>query len=377
MAAANLIIAWRAFYVVRGSRIAIEPRESTADLPALSIIVPARDEERNIERCVRSLLKTRHPDFEIVVVDDRSTDGTRTIVENLVREHANLSLVAGEALPDGWIGKPWALWQGSRRARAEWLLFTDADTEHEPLAAASAQGCALQGGYAAVSLLSDQETITLAERLFLPTILFTIVLGVGSLEDINDPEKPGVAIFNGQYILVSREAYDAIGGHAALHAEIAEDLELARRLKGDGRFRVFLAGANGLVRTRMYRSFAEIWHGFVKNFAAGARGHPADALAGSLMLACVSPLTPLALLWLLIGRHWLAAAILSLTAVAVVVVAETGMRRSNFRRGAGFALPLGFALTLAIFVTSLYRTYLGGGVEWRGRRYGGGLRGAR
>ena len=159
-----------------------------------------------------------------------------------------------DRLPDGWVGKPWALAQGARNARGSWLLFTDADTEHDPLAATSALQCALEHGYGVVSLLTDQLTIGLAERLLLPTVLFAIMLGVGATDDVNDPRKPDVAIFNGQYILVSRVAYDAIGGHEAVRAEIAEDLELARRFKRDGRFRIFLAGAGGLVRTRMYVS---------------------------------------------------------------------------------------------------------------------------
>ncbi|HEX3369259.1 MAG TPA: glycosyltransferase family 2 protein [Candidatus Cybelea sp.] len=374
LALGNVIIAWRSLDVALRSNAAIEAKEAVPNLPSLSIVVPARNEERNVARCVRSLLATAHPNFEVIAVDDRSTDATRSILDELADGETRLHVVAGEALPEGWIGKPWALWQGAGRARGEWLLFTDADTEHEPAAAASAQQCALRDGYDVVSLLTDQETISLAERVFLPTILFVIMLGIGAVADVNDPRKRDVAIFNGQYILCSRRAYEGIGGHQAVRGEIAEDLELARRFKRDGRFAIFLAGAAGLVRTRMYATFEEIWQGFVKNFAVGARGRPFDAIAGTLLLACVSPLTPLALLWLLIERQWLAAVILGLSELAVVVAAEIGMRRSRFRPGSGAALPLGFALTLAIFATSVYRSYVGGGVEWRGRRYGGGLR---
>jgi chlorobactene glucosyltransferase len=373
LAAANLVIALRWAYVVRGSNVGIAAREAKSGLPSLSIVVPARNEERNIARCVRSLLASAHPNFEVIAVDDQSTDATRRILDELAAGDGRLRVVPGEALPAGWVGKPWALWQGAGRARGQWLLFTDADTEHEGAAAASAQQCALENGYDVVSLLTDQETISLAERLFLPTILFVLMLGIGAVDDVNDPRKRDVAIFNGQYILCSRRAYEGIGGHQAVRGEIAEDLELARRFKRDGRSRIFLAGAAGLVRTRMYASFAEIWQGFVKNFAVGARGRPFDAIVGTLLLASVSPLTPLALLWLLIERRWLAAAILGLSEAAVITIAEIGMRRSRFRPGSGLALPLGLALTLAIFGTSVYQSYVGGGVQWRGRRYGGGL----
>jgi chlorobactene glucosyltransferase len=229
LAGANLIIALRWAYVVRGSQVSIAAREAGPALPSLSIVVPARNEERNVARCVHSLLATAHQNFEVIAVDDQSSDATRRILNEIAAGDRRLRVIAGEPLPEGWIGKPWALWQGAGRARGEWLLFTDADTEHEAAAAASAQQCALENGYEVVSLLTDQETISLAERLFLPTILFVIMLGIGSVDDVNDPRKRDVAIFNGQYILCSRAAYEGIGGHQAVRGEIAEDLELARR----------------------------------------------------------------------------------------------------------------------------------------------------
>lgn len=373
---ANALFALRSLDVILRSRDRIEPCEPDPSLPSLSIVVPARNEERQIERCLRSLLTQRHPDFEVIVVDDRSEDRTRAIAAGLAREDPRLKVVAGAPVPDGWVGKSWALAQGARAARGAWLLFTDADTEHEPLAAASATHCAIERCCDVVSLLTDQETVGIAERVFLPSILFTILLGIGALDDVNDPRKPQVAIFNGQYILVSRVAYEAIGGHTAVHDEIAEDLELARRFKRDGRFGIFLTGAGGLVRTRMYRSFGEIWEGFVKNFALGARGNPARAAAGIALLACVSPLTPLTMLQLLAARRWSGAAALALSTGTLVAIAEMGMRRMRFRHGSGLALPIGLSLVLAIFATSATRMLSGRGVQWRGRRYDGGLRSA-
>jgi chlorobactene glucosyltransferase len=366
---ANALFALRSLDVILRSRDRIEPSEPDPSLPSLSIVVPARNEERQIERCLRSLLAQRHPDFEVILVDDRSEDRTRAIADALALGDQRLRVVAGEPLPEDWVGKPWALAQGARAARGAWMLFTDADTEHEPLAAASAARCAIDRRCDVVSLLTDQETIGIAERVFLPTILFTILLGIGALDDVNDPDKPQVAIFNGQYILVSRVAYEAIGGHAAVRDEIAEDLELARRFKRDGRFRIFLAGAGGLVRTRMYRSFGEIWEGFVKNFALGARGNPARAAAGVALLTCVSPLTPLMLLALLVRRRWGGAAALAVSTATVAAIAELGFRRMRFRRGSGLALPVGLSVVLAIFATSAARMVSGRGVRWRGRRY--------
>jgi chlorobactene glucosyltransferase len=337
------------------------------------MIVPARNEERQIERCVRSLLASRHPDFEVIAVDDRSGDATREILDRVATQEPRLAVVAGAPLPQGWIGKSWAIAQGVDVARGEWLLFTDADTVHDPLGASSAQRSAIDGGYDVVSLLTDQETIGTAERLFLPTILFVILLGIGALDDVNDPRKCDAAIFNGQYILASRKAYIAVGGHAAVRNEIAEDLELARLFKRDVRFRTLLAGSNALVRTRMYRSFGEIWRGFVKNFALGARGQGTQAVAGLTLLACVSPLSPILLVGLLFSRAWIAATVLAVAMAAVITIAERGMRAMRFRPGSGLAVPLGLALTLAIFATSLFLMRVGRGVEWRGRRYSGGF----
>jgi chlorobactene glucosyltransferase len=370
---ANLLFAMRSFDVVQRSRSTIETREPNGDLPSLSIVVPARNEERQIERCIRSLLATRHPDFEVIAVDDRSDDATRQILESIASAAPRLSVVAGAPLPPGWVGKPWALTQGAAAARGEWLLFTDADTEHDPLAASSALQWATGRGYDVVSLLPDQVTVGAAERVFLPAILYVILLGIGPLDDINDPRKPAVALFNGQYVLASRTAYEAIGGHRAVRAEIAEDLELARRFKRDGRFRTLLTGANALVRTRMYRSFGEIWRGFVKNFALAARGNPFAAAAGLALLACVSPGSPILLIVLVAHRAWPAAGALALAMAAVVAIAERGMRAMHFRIGAGLALPVGLALVPAIFSASLFCSFSGRGVEWRGRRYGGGF----
>ena len=119
-------------------------------------------------------------------------------------------------------------------------------------------------GLDVLSILTQQDLVSLAERALMPSVFLAIFLGTGPIDDVGDPKKASVAIFNGQYILAKRDAYDAIGGHAAVKGEIAEDMELARRFKSDGRFRIALSGSEGIAHTRMYRSFAEIWAGFEK-----------------------------------------------------------------------------------------------------------------
>jgi chlorobactene glucosyltransferase len=347
----------------------IEPAEPADDLPMLSIVVPARNEERQIGECVRTLLAQRYPHFEVIVVNDRSDDRTGAIIAEIAQRDSRLAVVHGEALPDGWIGKPWAIAQGARIARGEWLLCTDADTTHEPLAAASCVLYALRTGAHIVSLLTTQRFESFAERAVLPSILWLIAFAVGSLDAINDPKRTDAAIFNGQFILFERAAYDALGGHAAVRDKIAEDYELARLAKRDGRFVTRLAGASDLVYTRMYRSLSEIWDGFSKNLYVAAEHDPRQAAAGSVMLAALSPL-PLVLFGATLVRRDTGAALrIGATIAATALCSEAAMRRSRFPRGSGLFFPLGVAAMLAIFLNSA-RLHRSGRVAWRGRSYG-------
>jgi len=335
--------------------------------PELTIIVPARNEARQIEQCVRSLLGQDYPNVEVIVVDDRSQDDTAAIVARIAAEDPRLQLIGGEPLPDGWVGKPWALHQGAQQARGEWLLFTDADTIHEPNAATAAIVHAQSHNLDVLSVLTEQLMVTPAERMLLPSILWTIAFSIGSLAAINDPASES-ALFNGQYILMPRSVYHAIGGHEAVRNEIAEDLELARLFKRDGRFRTALVGANGLVRVRMYRSLREIWEGFVKNFWVGARDQRTLAAIGITLLTCISPVTPLALIAVLALHAWGAAIALGLAMCATIAGAGPGMYRLGLGVTSSLYLPVGIAFVVAIFITSVVRRERGG-VTWRGRRY--------
>lgn len=336
----------------------------------LSIIVPARNEERQIEACVRSLLAQNYPRFEIIAVNDRSDDSTGAILARIAHEDSRLIVVHGDALPEGWIGKPWALAQGARIARGDWLLFTDADTTHEPLGASSAVQHAMHHGAQALSLLTTQRFETLAERAVLPSILWLIAFAVGSLDAINDPHRLDAAIFNGQYILFERAAYDALGGHGAVRDRIAEDYEFARLVKRDGRFRGRLAGASDLVYTRMYRSLREIWDGFSKNLYVAAHENPGQAFAGLMMLAALSPLPEALLASAVLKRERSRAVRMATVVAATSAAAEFAMRRSRFPTGSGAFFPLGAAAMLAIFVNSA-RQHRTGQVRWRGRAYEG------
>jgi len=363
----NLAFAFRSQHIAFSSRFALEAVPPPKVAPEISIIVPARNEARQIEQCVRSLLAQDYPHFEIIVVDDRSEDDTAAIVARIANEDPRVRLIAGEALPSGWVGKPWALHQGARHASGEWLLFTDADTKHEPGATSASLGYARAHNLDVLSVLTDQVMVTPAERIFLPSVLWTIAFAIGSLAAINDPARKN-ALFNGQYVLARRRAYEAIGGHEAVRNEIAEDLELARRFKSDGRFRTALVNGNGLVHVRMYRSFGELWQGFVKNFWVGARDQGLFAAIGIILLACVAPLTPLALIVALALHASIAAATLAIAMLCAMVGASPGMGRLGLGRWSSVYLPIGITLVVAIFLSSI-TAHARGGVTWRGRRY--------
>lgn len=368
VALVNAAFVARTTYMRAHSRLALIPSPPIGDLPKLSIVVPARDEERQIDDCLRSLQAQAYPDFEIVVVDDRSRDATAAIVQGIAARDARVRLVRGAELPSGWVGKPWALTQGASVARGDWLLFTDADTAHEPLASASAVAFARARELDFLSVITDQTCVSWPERALLPTILTSIAFGIGSFDAINDPRRPDTALFNGQFVLARRAAYDAIGGHAAVRGEIAEDFELARLVKRDGRFRAMLVGGAALVRARMYRSFGEIWEGFTKNFALGVRGRPVVAALAIGYFAILSPGTPLLLIVALALHIWVAVAVAAISMFASQAAAEAGMRTFRLPRWSGLWAPLGFAMVLALFVVSLLKHKFGG-VTWRGRRY--------
>jgi len=352
--------------------LAAEPAEA---LPRVTIVVPARDEERSIEACVASLLAQRWVHFRVIVVDDRSTDATPRILERLAASDGRLQVVRGDELPDGWVGKPWALHQGVAHADGEWLLFTDADSIHHPLATATALWYASRTPVDVLSLATGQDLETFWERATLPSILGVLFFVTGPFGAINDPAKPNRALANGQYILARRSAYDALGGHAALRNEIVEDLEFARRIKADGRFRLALVAGETLVRVRMYRSLAEIWEGFTKNIFLGAKGNvPATAAFAALLLA-LSVAPPLLAVRALARRRPFEAAEAVATSLAIFAATRWGVGRTTIDPRLAVYQPLGFAVFAAISINSAWQSITGKGVMWRGRRYRGGKTG--
>jgi len=351
-------------YATRRPQLRDYTPATTGGGPLISVIVPARNEARNIERCVRSILAATYPSIEVIVVDDRSTDGTADLVERL-GEGGSVRLVRGEELPAGWFGKQWALVQGYRVARGELLLFADADTKQEPELIARAVTALATERVDLFSVIPRQEMVTFWERLIQPHVFLALQARVGDLRRLNRTRIPWNAIANGQFILVTRSSYEAIGTHEAVKNSVADDVMLAQAYVTAGRD-IFLAHALHDMRTRMYGSLREIVAGWSKNLALGARlmAPPVPWIRALLPYFMWMP----ALLWVGPPVLW-AAYGWDFAAIATVASLVTWIGIYAGERGPlQYALlyPLGAMMVAFIMMRSAWR---GKRVEWRGRVY--------
>lgn len=226
--------------------------------PEISVIVPARNEEATLSECLRSLVGQSGASYEIIVIDDHSTDRTRAIANEFP-----VTVVNANPLPDGWSGKCNACWSGAKVATGKWLLFTDADTRHSANSIEHGLREAADCGAAMLSYSPKQEVHSFAEHALMP-VIFAELAATYRPKQVSDPNSPAAAA-NGQYLLIRRDAYEAVGGHAAVAQAILEDVELAKRVKQAG-YRLQFRSSDA-VRTRMYRSFAQMWEGWTKNLA--------------------------------------------------------------------------------------------------------------
>ncbi len=313
---------------------------------------------------------------EVIVVDDQSSDGTAAILHDLAARIAKLKVLAAGELPRGWVGKNRAAAIGAAVASGDWLLFTDADTFHLPGSARAALGDAADHDAALVSYSPEQEMATFWERALIPFVYCRLAARF-SFARVNDPRLPDAAA-NGQFLMVRRDVYDAVGGHAAVAAEILEDVALARRVKRRG-FGIYFAAPSGVVRTRMYRSLGAMWQGWTKNLYP-LMGASFPSLLFELLEA--SPLIELAAL-LAILALCLAGFRSDLLPAAAGVVAGMLLSR-NFLYLAALhrnRYPIsyikyyftGAALYTAALLESWWKS-THGGVVWKGRTYPAGAR---
>ena len=342
--------------------------------PRLSVIIPARNEATTLATVVGSLCASTYEPLEIIIVDDRSTDDTAQEAAALAAADPRVRLVAGDALPEGWFGKPWACVQGARAAQGDILLFTDADTRHAPDLLPHAVAALEQQDADLLTISPRQRCETFWERVVMPQMWF--LLGVRyHPRAVNRARRARDVIANGQFIMVRREAYERVGTHAAVRHEVAEDLALAQAFFAAG-LRSYFAFAESLMETRMYESLPHLVEGWSKNvYLGGRRSFPDEPVRRALVpvaLACAMLfwlLPPLTLAGALTG---LCAALLPAAAAAVALSAAFWMLMSFGMQVPvwyGLLYPLGSAMVLYIVMRSTWRGSRR--VEWRGRTYSG------
>jgi chlorobactene glucosyltransferase len=271
----------------------LDPAARPAGRPAVSVIVPARDEQDGIGAAIVSLLALDWERLQIVVVDDESRDGTWAAAQAAAAGDPRVVLLRGAPLPPGWVGKQWAIQQGLERATGEWLLFADADVRHAPPSLSAALARAEEVGAAGVSALPLVETSGRAERVLTGAAILLVATVIAPAALVRSP-RVGVALAAGGHTLVRRDAYLAAGGHAGIRDRMVDDVALAEALKRAGT-PLALAPSDGLVRVRMYADTAAAVRGWRKGAAHAVRGHAASAALAAAVLALAAATPPLAL----------------------------------------------------------------------------------
>ncbi len=327
-----------------------------ASPPEVSIIIPARNEEVSLGDCLQSLTKQTGVTFEIIVVDDGSSDRTRPIAQSF----AGVRVISPGPLPAGWTGKNNAVVAGTRVASGRWFLFTDADTVHLPGSLARAVDEAKKERAELLSYSPQQVVATFAERAVMP-VIFAELASKYPLHKVRENTSKVVAA-NGQYILVRRDAYNAVGGHAAVATEILEDVALARLFRNAG-LRLYFRYGGDAVRAHMYRNWTQLREGWTKNLAL--------LFPQSEFLAFQSLLLWLAA-WASLGIAVLGAASQHFVWIVFAVFWLLVYRRISLAHFSAANNLLAIAAGLPMFFYLLLRSkkaHANGHVSWKGRDY--------
>ncbi len=370
----NSLLNWR--FVPRLRPVAPNPVAGPA--PSVSILVPARNEETRIAPCLRSLLAQEYPNFEILVLDDRSEDGTAAVARRFgfaTEPEGRHRLLSGRPLPPRWTGKAWACQQLAEAARGEYLLFTDADTEHHPASVRTALAWARHVNADLLTLWPYQLTGSWSELLVIP-LIFVVAGGAlphwwlavlqanPALARLVGPRRlRSLGAANGQFLLFRRERYQDLGGHRVVANHLVEDVALGRAVAERTVSGFILASASGidLVRCRMYTSFSEMWEGFTKNLHPLFEGNQAAFAASVLVQAWL-------FVWPFVAALWRRSP--AVGAQLALVFAVRAFAAARYRTSFWSVLlhPFGYSLALLIAGNS-YRRASGQGVVWKGRLY--------
>lgn len=282
-------VMWR----FRDSKLLDEyPSEAPENPPLVSVVLPARNEALNIDACLRSVLASTWPNLEVVVVDDHSEDGTGAIARRVAEADARVRVIEAPDLPEGWFGKQWACHTGARDARGAILCFIDADTRHGTELLARSVNALRARRSDLFTVAGRQEMRTFWEKVVQPVVFAILLLRYGGMERMSRSTRPRDKIANGQFLMITREAYDRSGGHAAVRDHVAEDLRLAQRFTEEG-LAVHMVLAPEHLSTRMYTSLREIRKGWGKNVFAAGRDTVSSGAVMRLLFPFALPFAPL------------------------------------------------------------------------------------
>jgi chlorobactene glucosyltransferase len=335
--------------------------------PLISVMVPARDEEANIETCLKSLQEQDYPNFEVLVLDDHSSDNTAAIVGRLAAADSRVRLFQSEPLPEGWAGKPFACYQLARKAKGSWFLFVDADTVHAPHMLRGVLPIAIEAKSGMLSGFPRQLANSLPQKIAIPVLYFVIMswLPIWWLHRSRKP-RPSLAI--GQFLLFPREDYWKIGGHRAVKSRIIEDVWLGVEINRSGGRHIAI-DLSPVVSCNMYRDVGAMWEGFIKwmySVAALSR----VGLAMLLIAGYVFYWAPFYWLW----RELFVAPTGWGPIIIFQVVMIFGLRwlvDSRFKEPvvSAFLHPLGFTFLVLTVLYAGSRQVVGAGVRWKNRLY--------
>ena len=359
-------------------RLKAPTKGSTSSYPLVSLLVPARNEEAHIEMCVRSLVGQHYERLEVLVLDDRSSDATATIVQRISdalpsAQKGRLRLLHGEPLPPGWVGKNFACHQLSQHAQGEYLFFTDADTVHAPETVRAVIHCMHHLNVDLLTAQSEYELKDIGERLIMPLLCFR-VFTLLPLTLLSRCSKPILAAGNGPLLCFRRQAYKAAGGHQAVKGRILEDVSLARAVKAAG-YRMAFVDAVNMIFCHMYATFANTWVGFSKTFFAFYNYSLLAALAIIVLDLSLFVLPPLLLLASLFVPLSLSVILLAFSSYGIAVLMRL-LLAIRFTRNQKlltlllcFLHPIAVILENLILLNSMRWYYRKRGTEWKGRYY--------
>jgi chlorobactene glucosyltransferase len=337
--------------------------------PLVSVLIPARDEEKNIGRCLRSLSKQDYNNIEILVLDDNSSDGTGRIIEKFSKKDTRIRLIQGRSLDRGWKGKSYACHQLSLEAAGEYYVFTDADTLHFPNSVSSALGALISKKLDVLSVFPKQIMVSVHERMVVIFINIA-VLALMPLGLIRKMKSPKISIANGQFLLFKRSVYESIGGHRSIKNDIIEDVAISKQVKKHG-FRFMVFDGRSTVYCRMYDGFKGVVRGFSK-FIFAAMNYSVIKLVAVVSFIMLLFLVPLILLPLgLYIFNWpLLVNVMMLSQVSIILLIRIVMTfRFKSRFTDIFLHPLSMFYIVVLSVNSVYQAKYGSGIFWKDRFY--------